>query len=432
MLSKQEDFDRDVKRVLQEVHGEEIPLDFLVDIEQRLDQLEKKKKRRMFVWFFSGIVLASGLTFGLLRGSASSNTAVKTTVHKVTNLVPKTKRLTKVASSEESQSGSMFSVQSTAEKRSELTSKMGALLIPFKGSITRLMRENKSDLFQTVIPVESISSVQMHKGTNSSNSSTIIESRQDAPELLSEQKIAISTSSDTAKVESLIKSEATKEEVSSSINIPEIVMNTELPKWTHSFGFYTGMSGVISSFQTDDQALISSIGATNTLKYRELRSTQERSTSSIDLSLRYRIAKEHLVLQTGVDFFEWGEQIQYDYSFTYDGVNRYSYLSLPIYLGYRQVSHAFEWSANIGCSVGHVLQQNGRYIQPDLVTLAMENARTWTTTGMAQIEFIYIFDRYRFALAPTYRMSLGNVVNSTFTKNRYFSFGLQMGMAYQF
>lgn len=432
MLANQENFDRDVKRVLEEVHGEEIPLDFLVDIEQRLDQLEKKKKRRMFVWFFSGIVLASGLTFGLLRGNASSNTVVKTKPQKGTNIAQKTKGLTKVTSSEESQSGSTNPVQSTTEKRSELTSNMGALLTPFKGSLTHSMRENKSDLFQTVIPVESISSVQMHKSTNSSNSSTIIESRQDAPELLSEQKIAISTSSDTAKVESLIKSEPTKEEVSSSINIPEIVMNTELPKWTHSFGFYTGMSGVISSFQTDDQALISSIGATNTLKYRELRSTQERSTSSIDLSLRYRIAKEHLVLQTGVDFFEWGEQIQYDYSFTYDGVNRYSYLSLPIYLGYRQVFHAFEWSANIGCSVGHVLQQNGRYIQPDLVTLALENARTWTTTGMAQVEFIYIFDRYRFALAPTYRMSFGNVVNSTFTKNRYFSFGLQMGMAYQF
>ena len=45
MLANQEDFDRDVKRVLLEVNGEEIPLDFLVDIEQRLDQLEKKKKR---------------------------------------------------------------------------------------------------------------------------------------------------------------------------------------------------------------------------------------------------------------------------------------------------------------------------------------------------------------------------------------------------
>jgi hypothetical protein len=209
-------------------------------------------------------------------------------------------------------------------------------------------------------------------------------------------------------------------------------MKNDLPKWTHSFGFYTGMSGVLSSFQTDNQSLIASVGASNALKYRELRSTQERSTSSIDISLRYRMAREHFVLQTGVDFFEWGEQIQYDYSFVYDGVNRYSYLSLPVYFGYRQAFNSFEWSANIGCSIGHVLQQKGSYIQPDLVTLALENARPWTATGMAQIEFIYIFDRYRFSLAPTYRMSLGNVVNSAFTKNRYFSFGLQMGMAYQF
>ena len=50
MLSNQEDFDRNVKRVLQETTTEEIPLDFLVDIEQRLDQLEKKKKRRILVW----------------------------------------------------------------------------------------------------------------------------------------------------------------------------------------------------------------------------------------------------------------------------------------------------------------------------------------------------------------------------------------------
>ena len=77
MLANQEDFDRDVKRVLQEVNGEEIPLDFLVDIEQRLDQLEKKKKRRMFLWFFTGIVLASGLTFGLLRENGTSNISSK-------------------------------------------------------------------------------------------------------------------------------------------------------------------------------------------------------------------------------------------------------------------------------------------------------------------------------------------------------------------
>ena len=76
MLANQEDFDRHVKRVLQEVKGEEVPLDFLVDIEQRLDQLEKKKKRRLFLWFFMGIALASGLTFGLLRENETTKSTV--------------------------------------------------------------------------------------------------------------------------------------------------------------------------------------------------------------------------------------------------------------------------------------------------------------------------------------------------------------------
>jgi hypothetical protein len=285
-------------------------------------------------------------------------------------------------------------------------------------------RVNQSDLTPRIIPVESIASLQ--------TKITVSDSGQNSPELISNVKTEMPLSNDSLKEEAPKQNEIKHTEVNPPANIPEIVMNIDLPKWSHSIGFFTGMSGVLSSFRTDDPYFMLAVGTPNVLKYREIRSTQERATSSIDLSLRYRMVKEHLVLQTGLDFFEWGEQIQYDYSFNYDGVNRYSYLSLPVYLGYRQAFHAFEWSANIGCSLGHVLQQKGRYIQPDLVSLALENARTWTATGMAQVEFIYIFDRYRFTLAPTYRMSLGNVVNSTFTKNRYFSFGLQMGMAYQF
>ena len=423
MLSNQEDFDRDVKRVLQEVNGEEIPQEFLVDIEQRLDQLEKKKKRRVLIWFFTGIVLASGLTFGLLRENGTSNISSKTATQKNPKDTIKAASITPKASPKEYKSIQAKTVQIAKTKPSGVT-RNTLSNSPIKETVTHSFGENKSDLMHTAIPVDSSTSVQTQQA--------IMETRQYAPVLLSDLKTAISPSSDSVKVELPIHNEPSKEEVSPGINIPEIVMNNDLPKWTHSFGFYTGMSGVLSSFQTDNQSLIASVGASNALKYRELRSTQERSTSSIDISLRYRMAREHLVLQTGVDFFEWGEQIQYDYSFVYDGVNRYSYLSLPVYFGYRQAFNSFEWSANIGCSIGHVLQQKGSYIQPDLVTLALENARPWTATGMAQIEFIYIFDRYRFSLAPTYRMSLGNVVNSAFTKNRYFSFGLQMGMAYQF
>ena len=425
MLSNQEDFDRNVKRVLQETTAEEIPLDFLVDIEQRLDQLEKKKKRRILVWLFTGIVLASGMSFGLLREKGSSSNFVKSTQGKVPKKAVQAKAITRVDSVKENNSGQVKSVQTSAAELSGLTSNM----IESSGSTVkeRLIastRVNQSDLTLSMIPTESIASVQ--------TKITVSDSGQNSPELISNVKTEMPLSNDSLKEEAPKQNEIKHTEVNPPANIPEIVMNIDLPKWSHSIGFFTGMSGVLSSFRTDDPYFMLAVGTPNVLKYREIRSTQERATSSIDLSLRYRMVKEHLVLQTGLDFFEWGEQIQYDYSFNYDGVNRYSYLSLPVYLGYRQAFHTFEWSANIGCSLGHVLQQKGRYIQPDLVSLALENARTWTATGMAQVEFIYIFDRYRFTLAPTYRMSLGNVVNSTFTKNRYFSFGLQMGMAYQF
>jgi hypothetical protein len=422
MLANQEDFDRDVKRVLQEVQGEEIPLDFLVDIEQRLDQLEKKKKRPLLVWIFTGIILASGLTFGLLLGNGKSNHSIIILPQKGTIPAKKTKGFTQVASLKKIQSSPMNTVH-PAIARHSIENRISFSDSQVNGTFIRSIYEDQPDLMQTASPIETITSVKLPAISNTGK---------DLPVLLSDQISAVSTFSDTVKVVSPIKNDPMIGEVSPTINSSEIVMNSDLPKWTHSVGFYTGMSGVVSSFQTDDAAWLAFVGSPDILKYREIRSTQERSTSSIDISLRYRMAKEHLVLQTGVDFFEWGEQIQYDYSFVFDGVNRYSYLSLPIYLGYRQAFSSFEWGANIGCSVGHVLQQNGRYIQPDLLTLSLEKARTWSATGMAQLEFTYIFDRYRFSLAPTYRMSLGNLVNSTFTKNRYFSFGLQMGMAYQF
>lgn len=424
MLANQEDFDRDVKRVLQEVNSEEIPLDFLVDIEQRLDQLEKKKKRRVFVWFFMGIVLASGLSFGLLRENALTKSTVKNAQQNVSIQSSKPKVLKQLASSQGNTAIQTTKVQLATVSAPSAVSRTMPSGSPGKATITRLAIKNQSDVIPSSKPFADIESSLAHL--------TRTEIPQDDKGFNSNQKIVIVEAIDSAPTQRSSKEELTVEEVIPATTIPEIAMNNSLPKWTRTFGFYTGMSGVISSFQTDEVSLISAVGVTNALKYRELRSTQERSTSSIDISLRYRMVREHLVLQTGVDFFEWGEQIQYDYSFVFDGVNRYSYLSLPVYLGYRQAFQSFEWGVNIGCSVGHVLQKKGRYIQPDLMTLASENARTWTATGLAQVELIYIFDRYRFTLAPTYRMSLGNVVNSIYTKNRYFSLGLQMGIAYQF
>jgi hypothetical protein len=417
MLSTNEVFDRDVKQVLSDVKGEEIPLDFMVDIEQRLDQLEKKKKRSVLVWFFTGIVLASGLTFGLLRENGQTKSSAKIPKQNVTKTTNKARKLSNIASLQEAKTIKTDVVQSTVLPLSDLP-----------GNVPSLSREVVSDeRRQKEYPSDVIQAASPHAG-NAANQQ-VTEMSQDSEGLMPNQQTDAARSSDSAQSETTNKEETTREEVSPATTIPEIAVKLIVPKWTHSFGFYTGMSGVVSSVQTNDQALIASVGATNALKYRELRSTQERSTSSIDISLRYRMAKEHLVLQTGLDFFEWGEQLKYDYNFVYDGVNRYSYLSIPFYLGYRQAWGKVELTASIGSSIGHVLKRDGYYLQPDLTTVAIEQASTWTSTGYLQVALSYTIDKFRFSLAPTYRKSFTPVVQSTFTNNTYQSFGLQMGIA---
>ena len=49
MLSTNDAFDREVKRKLEELRSEEIPLDFLEDLHIRLNAQEKKKKKVRFL-----------------------------------------------------------------------------------------------------------------------------------------------------------------------------------------------------------------------------------------------------------------------------------------------------------------------------------------------------------------------------------------------
>jgi hypothetical protein len=249
MLVNQKDFDRDVKRVLQEVKGEEIPLDFLVDIEQRLDQLEKKKKRRLFLWFFMGLVLASGLCFGLLREDGTSKSTVKNAQQNVSIEASNPKVSMQLASSKGSKSTQTTNIQSVSVSAPSVVSRTMPSGLPEKATITRLGRKNQSDVMQSTKPLAGI------------ESSPALLTRTEIPQgeqgIISDEKKVIVEALDSAQSVSSSKEEITHEEVVPATKIPEITMNNSLPKWTRTFGFYTGMSGVISSFQTNDVSLIS-------------------------------------------------------------------------------------------------------------------------------------------------------------------------------
>ncbi|MEI8117123.1 MAG: hypothetical protein WCH03_06265 [Flavobacteriia bacterium] len=420
MLVNQKDFDRDVKRVLQEVKGEEIPLDFLVDIEQRLDQLEKKKKRRLLLWFFIGIVLASGLSFGLLRENGTTKSTVKIAQQNVSFQTSKPKVLKQLAASKGNRTVKTTNVQSAAVIAQSVVKRNIPSSLPKKATKNRIASKTHSNVIQSTQPLENIVSVQ----TQTAEMETIQNSQDRSSHLKSVEAPAteLVTGETSSKIEIQLES-ATK-----TTAAPDLALQKRLPKWTRTMGFFVGMSGIRSSVDSYDNSGMNS-GLEPTEKYLSIRNAQERSTSSIDLSLRTSWMKKHFLIQTGVDYFEWGEQLQYDYNIVYDGVNRYSYVAFPLYLGYRQTLKKVELSASIGSSFGGAIKRDGYYLQQNLTTIASEQASDWTLTGYLQFELSYLIENYRFSIAPTYRKALTYVIFSNQTVNSYDSFGLQMGIS---
>jgi hypothetical protein len=443
MLANQEDFDRHVKRVLQEVSSEDIPLDFLVDIEQRLDQLEKKKKRRMLLWFFIVLVLASGLSFGLLKEDGTSKSTVTLAQQNLSIQSGKPKVLKQLASSKGNGTMKTTNVQSATVIAHSVVKRNIPSSLPKKSTKNRIASKTKSKVIPRISPKENSAAVPRQIATTKASqvNKGIINSQQKEVPPVSE------TATSTIKMDERsnpISVQATPiPEIAPLINDAQGINNStssnpaypapgslpiEKEKWVQTFGFFTGVSGIVSS--VDVKNLGSGSGPWPDLKkYTEIRNTQERSTSSIDLSLRTSWIKHHFLIQTGVDYFEWGEQLQYDYNIVYDGVNRYSYVSIPLYLGYRHSWNNLELSASVGSSIGGVIKREGHYIQENLTTIAVEQARKWTSTGYFQLELCYVKDNYRFSLAPTYRRSLTQVIYSGYTKNTYQSIGLQMGIS---
>lgn len=446
MLSNQKDFDRDVRRIMQEVKGEEIPLDFLVDIEQRLDQMEKKKKRRMFLWFFMGIVLASGLSFGLLRENESSKTTVKNVEQNVTIQTSKPKALNQLASSKGNVTIQTTKVQSAAVISQPVVPRTMPSGRTEKATNPRFVRKNQTDVIPRIRPKENSANVprqiattkapQNDQGISSNQKNEVppvSETATSTPTRMDERSNPISVPVTTIPEIAPLINDVQANTNSTSINpvYPEPgILPIEKEKWVQTFGFFTGMSGIRSSIVIYDEPGNSAFPPSGNIeKYAAIRNAQERSTSSIDLSLRTSWMKHHFLIQTGVDYFEWGEQLKYDYNIVFDGVNRYSYVSIPLYLGYHQSWKKVGLSASVGSSIGGVIKRDGLYIHPDLMTMTSEQASVWTTTGYFQLELSYLLDNYRFSIAPTYRKSLSPVIFSGYAVNKYDSFGLQMGIS---
>jgi hypothetical protein len=243
---------------------------------------------------------------------------------------------------------------------------------------------------------------------------------------------------ETNSYDDTLKSEANKivESIDSSVVIKDSKLDLKSDKnkieekKRFSIGLFTGVSGVFSSMNFNEGYPILA-NSTEFKTYRETRRQQERMTSSWDLALRIQLIQRKITFQSGIEYFEWGEQLVYDYN-SISGINRYSYLNVPFNVGYLFEKEKFGINPFAGISLGYGICRDGIYLNPDLISTSIVKSERFTSTFQTGAQFTFGLEQFTVSIIPVYRMSLGPVVNQGIVRNSYKSVGLQMGLSYRF
>ena len=423
---KQDEMDDLLNKELSPDFNEKIPDYFLVDINSRLDQLEKKKKRRVFViWFFSLTLIAGSMTMTYFF--VDSNTEKMSS--EIERLKPASKKEQVSRTSNPKQNSLRNTIKENTSIRDEEVVNASNLLkvaSPTGFKSKEIIKSKKivddSEFGVTMVKIQSETDQEIFKGQSNQSFQN------------SELTVKLETNSN----DDTLKSEGNK--LGKSIDSSGFVKDSKVDlksdknkiedKNRFSIGLFTGVSGVFSSMNFNEGYPILAI-ETDFKTYRETRRQQERMTSSWDLALRIQLIQRKMTFQSGIEYFEWGEQLVYDYN-SISGINRYSYLNVPFNVGYLFEKEKFGINPFAGISLGYGIRRDGIYLNPDLISTSIVKSERFTSTFQTGAQFTFGLEQFTVSIIPVYRMSLGPVVNQGIVRNSYKSVGLQMGLSYRF
>ncbi len=392
----------------------QIPAHYLDDINQRLDALEKKRKRRRLLWFwFPGVMIIAGIGFGLYAyydapvrvSKKSKNDTPETLQAQNASIAPKHKASAAQdpvhqTSSTVQTNTQAFVTQSKQEMRSNHD----------QGFSHQKTHEPHPSAMDAELPKQTFAAQEQEIITELLPSTEAKEINNATVPLLTIGQIGLLPWPTVGTLKTS-KSEAKKQ---------------------HFFGFSSGVSGIISSFTPIE---VSAQTFANTSfpdykSYAQARKAAERATSSLDLALFYRLQHSHWLYQIGLSYNEWGEQIVYPFN-SLDGTNRYRYLNFPLMAGYQWAKNKVSISPMLGVSAGVKLSGRGYYLTAN-GNVDIVEAQRFSTSGLAQIEVAYHLDPFIFHVTPGFRSSLGSPVKSGLTKNHYQALGCQIGIIFRF
>jgi hypothetical protein len=423
---KQDEMDDLLKKEFSPDFNEQIPEHFLQDINARLDNHEKKKKRRLFlIWFFSLALIAGGITtVYFIQGREIEKTSSLIDEEKDSfknEEVSKTISSNKKSFENRGKENPLINDESIAKTSKLAQLKSSQKVISFSTYEAEKSKKN-SDLGISVMQDKTLTEKEII--TNQSN---LLFQNSDLTEKLESSSELDTLRADDKEINKTNDSVVTLKD--SKVNLAP-GKNENVKSKGFSIGLFTGVSGIFSTINFNED--YPTLGIVTDLKtYRDTRRQQERTTSSWDLALRIQLIQGKMTFQTGIEFFEWGEQLLYDYN-SISGINRYSYLNLPLNVGYMFEKEKFGINPFAGFSVGYGIRREGIYLNPDLISTSIVQSERFMSSLQAGAQLSYALEQFTVSVIPVYRMSLGPVINQGIVRNSYKTVGLQMGLSYRF
>jgi len=433
--------------------SDEIPDDFLADINQRLDQFEqsKRKKRTPVFWWVAGIFSLVGVilfTYSFTQSQGNQTTEISNN---------KSKQSLKSRSSKNQLSENQGSVLNQNPSTSIVNKSQNKTFQEIY-----LLQTNSKTNGKQILDVTTNSDLNIPENHHSTKNLAIqtafqneISQTEDtdilneivsnSDSIITKEQIPV-TSSLTTQISlqnSQVDSSQNSRFIDSSHLIPPnnniiVSVNDSTQKTNKkiqfSLSFYSGVSGVFHKVLAPN----SSFAQTNSISadiYREKRKLEEQSITSWDLVMHFGMQFKKLTFSTGVDYFVWGERTDYsNVSYNAQHQNTYRYINIPVLLGYQIQKGSFGIQPSLGLSIGLLAKQtSGFYLNLDNSALSYQaEINKLTSTFHLGVELAYFSQSgVKVSLSPAFRKSIIPIVQSELVKNSYSSMGLQLGIGYR-
>jgi hypothetical protein len=234
-------------------------------------------------------------------------------------------------------------------------------------------------------------------------------------------------------------------------NIPPVTKNkkekkTRAPKEAPAHEFNNEGTWLVSAFTgynrstKDAQSFAAFLAPAG---YTEKRLKQEQSLGSLQAGVRFDYRKKHLLLSSGLTYFEQGDQVRYDAAYSgnvalgANGRSTFSYLEIPITAGYEWANKHWGFSVQGGLSAAFLLNAKGKYVNTSNFTSQLFNLadnkqifrnKIFSVLVTPAVHY-YVNDRTGLFISPAYRLNLQPVTKTgAELSQKYSSLGFSIGV----